>query len=79
MEAPNPENSLPKQQPNLHRVLTTMAVGGTFFGGCFVGLLAGLLAKLHTGQSLWLLVGIIGGIMLGAAAVALQFRRAVIR
>ncbi len=70
---------MPQQQPNLHRILTTMAVGSTFFGGCFVGLLAGLLVKLHTGQSIWLLVGIIAGILVGAAAVALQFRRPAIR
>ncbi len=67
------------QQPNLHRALTTLAVGSTFVGGCFVGFLAGLLAKLRTGESIWLVVGVITGIMVGAAAVALQFRRTVIR
>jgi hypothetical protein len=70
---------LPKQQPNLHRILTSMAVGATFLGGCAVGLFGGLLAKLHTGQSIWLLVGIVVGLMLGAAVVALQFRRTAFR
>ena len=56
--------------------LAIVAAGASFVGAVVVGFGAGIYAARQTGSSGWALVGILAGLLVGAAGVALQFRRA---
>ena len=45
-----------------------MAAGGTFAALALVGLLAGILWSERSGQSLWVVAGLFGGLLLGGSA-----------
>lgn len=50
----------------MNGVLPVLAAGGTFAVTTLCGLAAGVLAARATGQELWVLAGLAGGVALGA-------------
>ena len=48
--------------------LRLVAAGGTFAALALAGLLAGILWSERSGQSLWVVAGLFGGLLLGGSA-----------
>ncbi len=49
----------------MKELLPAVAAGGTFAGGVLLGLAAGILAGRQTGNQLWVLAGLFGGMVFG--------------
>ena len=58
------------------KAAAVIAAGITFVGTVVLGFGLGIYAARQTGASWWALVGILAGLVVGAAGVAMQFRRA---
>ena len=49
----------------MNGVIPVLAAGGTFAGTTLVGLFAGVALDRATGQSLWIIGGLLGGLLVG--------------